>query len=90
MAKERLKEVMKKAAQEAQQSNNWGSVSRDVREELLKKLNSTVDWKKVLRYFIKTSQRSDRASTQRKLNRRFPIHSPWTEDPSPGEYRYLY
>ena len=76
MAKERLKEVMKKAAQEAQQSNNWGSVSRDVREELLKKLNSTVDWKKVLRYFIKTSQRSDRASTQRKLNRRFPYIHP--------------
>ena len=76
MAKERLKEVMRKAAQEAQQSNNWGSVSRDVREELLKKLNSTVDWKKVLRYFIKTSQRSDRASTQRKLNRRFPYIHP--------------
>jgi len=76
MAKERLKEVMKKAAGEAQQSNNWGSVSRDVREELLKKLNSTVDWKKVLRYFIKTSQRSDRASTQRKLNRRFPYIHP--------------
>jgi predicted metal-dependent peptidase len=76
MAKERLKEVMKKAASEAQQSNNCGSGSRDVREELLKKLNSTVDWKKVLRYFIKTSQRSDRASTQRKLNRRFPYIHP--------------
>jgi len=76
MAKQRLKEVMKKAAEEAQKSNNWGSVSRDVREEILKKLNSTVDWKKVLRYFIKTSQRSDRASTQRKLNRRFPYIHP--------------
>ena len=76
MAKERLKEVMKKAAQEAQTANNWGSVSRDVREEIIKKLNSTVDWKKVLRYFIKTSQRSDRASTQRKLNRRFPYIHP--------------
>ncbi len=39
-------------------------------------MNSTVDWKKVLRYFIKTSQRSDRASTQRKLNRRFPYIHP--------------
>ena len=35
-----------------------------------------MDWKKVLRYFIKTSQRSDRASTQRKLNRRFPYIHP--------------
>jgi len=76
MAKQRLKEVMKKAADEAQKANNWGSVSRDVREEIIKKLSSTVDWKKVLRYFIKTSQRSDRASTQRKLNRRFPYIHP--------------
>jgi predicted metal-dependent peptidase len=67
---------MKKAADEAQKANNWGSVSRDVREEIIKKLSSTVDWKKVLRYFIKTSQRSDRASTQRKLNRRFPYIHP--------------
>jgi len=68
--------VMKKAAEEAQKANNWGTVSRDVREEIIKKLSSTVDWKKVLRYFIKTSQRSDRASTQRKLNRRFPYIHP--------------
>jgi len=76
IAKQRLKDVMRKAADEANKSNNWGSVSRDVKEEIIKSLNSRVDWKKVLRYFIKTSQRADRASTQRRLNRRFPYIHP--------------
>jgi predicted metal-dependent peptidase len=34
-----------------------------------------VDWRKVLRYFIKTSQRADKRSTPRRLNKRYPrIH----------------
>ena len=35
-----------------------------------------VDWRKVLRYFIKTSQRANKRSTVRRINKRFPyIHS---------------
>ena len=35
-----------------------------------------VDWRKVLRYFIKTSQRSNKRSTVRRVNKRFPyIHA---------------
>ena len=75
IAKERLKEAVKKAAEEAQQARNWGSVSSSMREEILDRIATHVDWKKVLRYFIKTSQRADRRSTPRRLNRRFPrIH----------------
>ena len=34
------------------------------------------DWRKVLRYFIKTSQSSNKRSTPRRINKRFPyIHS---------------
>jgi predicted metal-dependent peptidase len=76
IAKQRLKDVMRKAADEANKSNNWGSVSQEVKQEIIKSLNSSVDWRKVLRYFIKTSQRADRASTQRRLNRRFPYIHP--------------
>lgn len=40
------------------------------------RLTSKVDWRKVLRYFVKTSQRSERTSTPRKLNKYYPyIHS---------------
>jgi predicted metal-dependent peptidase len=76
IARERLKENLRKAAKEATQGNNWGSVSHSVRKEIMKKIGpSTVDWRKMLRYFVRTSQRADKRSTPRRINRRFPkIH----------------
>lgn len=75
IAKERLKEALKKAASDAEKSRNWGSVSSSMRKDILDRIQTRVDWRKVLRYFIKTSQRSDRRSTPRRINRRFPrIH----------------
>ena len=58
MAKERLKEVVRKAAEEASASNRWGSVSHDTRKKVMKMLETKVDWRKVLRYFVKSSQRA--------------------------------
>lgn len=75
IARERLKEALKQAANEANRANSWGSVSSAMREEILDRISTKVDWRKVLRYFVKTSQRSDRTSTPRRLNKRFPrIH----------------
>ena len=75
IAKERLKEAVKKAAEDAERARNWGSVSSGMRQDILERITTRVDWRKVLRYFVKTSQRSDRRSTPRRLNRRFPrIH----------------
>jgi predicted metal-dependent peptidase len=77
MAKERLKQNMKQAAQEASQSpNGWGTVSGEVKQEILKKLETKVDWKKVLRYFIKTSQRASKTSTVRRINKRYAYIHP--------------
>jgi|TARA_Y100000996_G_scaffold411453_1_gene395655 predicted metal-dependent peptidase len=76
IAKERLKEAVKKAAEEASRANNWGSVSGSTRKDIMERITPQVDWKKVLRYFIKTSQRADRSSTVKRLNRRYRyIHS---------------
>ena len=75
IAKERLKEAVKKAAEEAEKARNWGSVSSSVRKDILERVQTHIDWRKVMRYFIKTSQRADRRSTPRRINRRFPrIH----------------
>ena len=77
MAKERLKQSMKDAAQEASQSaKGWGSVSGDVKKEILKRLETKVDWKKVLRYFIKTSQRAARRSSVKRINKRYAYIHP--------------
>ena len=75
IAKERLKEAIKEAAEEAQKANNWGSVSSGMRKDIMDRLATHVDWRKVMRYFVKTTQRSDRRSTPRRVNKRFPrIH----------------
>jgi len=75
IAEERLKDAIKKAAEEAEKARNWGSVSSGMRRDIMDKIATKVDWRKVLRYFVKTSQRSDKRSTPRRLNKRFPkIH----------------
>ncbi len=72
IAKERLKEAVKKAAEEAEKSNNWGTVSHSMRQDIMDRIATKVDWRKVLRYFVKTSQRAEKRSTPRRLNKRFP------------------
>jgi len=72
IAKERLKETLKKAAEEAEKARNWGTVSSSMRQDIMERIASKVDWRKVLRYFVKTSQRSDKRSTPRRLNKRYP------------------
>ncbi len=76
IAKERLKEAMQKAAEDASKSRNWGTVSASCQREILERLTSKVDWKKVLRYFVKTSQRANKRSTVRRLNKRYPYIHP--------------
>jgi predicted metal-dependent peptidase len=72
IAKERMKETIKKAAEEAEKARNWGTVSSSMRQDVLERIATKIDWRKVLRYFVKTSQRSDKRSTPRRLNKRFP------------------
>ena len=75
IAKERLKETLRKAAEEADKARSWGSVSSQMRKKIMDSITTKVDWRKVLRYFVKTSQRADKRSTPRRLNKRYPrIH----------------
>jgi predicted metal-dependent peptidase len=76
MAKERLKDSVKRAAEEASRSQGWGSVSSKVRSDILKSFETKIDWKKVLRYFVKTSQRADRSSSIKRINRRYAYVHP--------------
>jgi len=73
IAKEHLKEAMKKASEDASKGNGWGTISADVRKQIMDAITPKVDWKKVLRYFIKKSQRADKRSTVRRINKRFPL-----------------
>jgi predicted metal-dependent peptidase len=76
IAKERLKEALKNSMDEASQSNNWGSVSHSVRKQIADKIAAQLDWRKILRFFVQTSQRSSKKSTPKRLNRRYPYVHP--------------
>lgn len=76
LAKERLRQAMSEAANEANRTGSWGSVSAEMRKDIMKRISSKIDWKKVLRYFIKTSQKADKQNSVRKINRRFPYLHP--------------
>ena len=77
IAKERMKQAVADATKEVNQSGQgWGSVSAEMRKKIMDMISPKVDWRKVLRYFIKTSQRSSKRSTVRRVNKRFPyIHA---------------
>jgi len=75
IAKERLKEAMKDAAQESA-SKGWGTVSSSCRREIMERITSKLCWRKVLRYFVKTSQRANKRSTPKRLNRRYAYVHP--------------
>ena len=73
IASERIKDFVKKAVDEAMKegSRGWGSVPSDVRRDIMAKIQTKVDWRKVLRYFIKTSRRAERRSTVKRVNKRY-------------------
>ena len=77
IAEQRLKEDLKQAMDEINSSGRgWGTVGQEIRKQIQDFITPTVDWRKVLRYFIKTSQRADKRSTVKKINKRFPyIHA---------------
>jgi len=73
IAKERMKEMMKEAIQEASAGRGWGSVPSEMRKRIIEKAQTKVNWRNVLRYFVKTSQRANKRSTVKKLNHRYPM-----------------
>ena len=77
IAEQRLKEDLKDIVGEINSSaKGWGSVGAETRRKIQDFITPKVDWRKVLRYFIKTSQRANKRSTVKRLNRRFPyIHA---------------
>lgn len=76
LSKGLMRDFMRKAAEEANKANNWGSIPSDMRKEIIDKLTPRIDWKKTLRYFVKKSQRANKSSTVKRINRRFPYIHP--------------
>jgi len=75
IAEERLKDAIKEAFVEAQ-SKGYGSVSQSMRRTIQDAITPRVNWRAVLRSFVKASQRADKSSTIKRLNRRYAYIHP--------------
>ena len=75
IAKKRMEEHLKDATKEGT-AKGWGTVSAEVRKDIIDRLTPKIDWKKVLRYFIKTSTRANKSSTVKRINRRYAYIHP--------------
>ena len=78
IATERLKKMVQDAVEEtAKSGRGWGSVSAKMRGEIIERVKTkAVDWKSVLRYFIKASVNADKHNSMKRINRRYPyIHA---------------
>ena len=75
IAEERLKEAVKEAYAEAQ-SKGFGTVSKSMRTTIKEAITPRVNWRSVLRSFVKTSQRANKTSTIKRLNRRYAYIHP--------------
>ena len=78
VAKERINDMLKKATKEtAKQKMGWGSLPEEMVKDLKNKaFNDKVDWRKVLRFFIKRSQKGMKRKSIKKINKRFPYIHP--------------
>lgn len=77
IAKERLREAMKKGVEEASKTaRGFGDMHEDVKKAIMAFVNGSVDWRAVLRNFIGQSQRANRSNTIKRINKRFPYIHP--------------
>ena len=75
-----IKQALEKAVRECDSKNSWGSVGASMRSKLREMITNEIPWQSVLKQFCGMSRRADRASSIRRLNRKYAgIH--------PGQYR---
>jgi len=75
IAEQRMKSAVKSAVEEAM-ANGWGTVSVGMQKEIFSLLKTTINWKAVLRYFVRTSQRASKKSSIMRVNKHHPYVFP--------------
>lgn len=63
LVKGKVQQVLKEAVAKADKSNRWGTVGSEMREQLRVLISNEVDWRAVLRQFVKGSRRGKTTTT---------------------------
>jgi len=76
MTKNKIKKVVETAARECDKKGQWGSVSADARDLIRSAYKSEIPWQSILKQFVGFSRRANRASSIKRMNRKYPgVHA---------------
>jgi len=71
------KSLVEKAVRHADsQTEGWGSIPMDIREQIRRSVSNIVDWRGVLRQFVGMLVRGTRTTSIKRINRRYPYIHP--------------
>ena len=80
LLKGKVKKALESAIKNSDRNNAWGSVPSEMQATLRKMISNEIPWQAVLKNFVGLTKRSERLSSIRRLNRKYPgIH--------PGSYK---
>jgi len=68
LVKGKIGQILKGAINKADKVNGWGSISAAMRDKLREMVSNEVDWRAVLRQFVKASRRGQSTSTWTNLH----------------------
>ena len=68
LVKGKLGELLKQAISKADKTNSWGTVPSEMRAHLREMVSNEIDWRAVLRQFVKASKRGQSTSTWTNLH----------------------
>lgn len=73
----KVKAIVEKATRHAdQQSNGWGTIPAELREDIRRSVSNIINWRSVLRQFIGTMIRGARTTSIKRINRRYAYIHP--------------
>lgn len=68
----KVRQALERAVADCDSSGGWGSVSAQTREQIRTILAREIDWRSVLKQFCGLTRRADRASSVKRIHRKYP------------------
>jgi predicted metal-dependent peptidase len=73
----KVRSLVEKAVNHADsQSDGWGNIPSELREEIRRFVSRSVDWRRVLRYFVGMMCRGHSSQSFKRINKRYPYIHP--------------
>ena len=73
----KIKAIIEKAVRHADShANGWGTIPAEMQAEIRRSVSTVVNWRQVLRQFIGSVTRGHRATSIKRINRRYPYVHP--------------